>query len=149
MNVLFWKGVFFSTALVSCFLSIVMFLLAIKDVVKVRVERMNGAVQFMTLDNLRHHGFVVLSSFILLSCSFILLSFSVASDTGLQVLTILTSITIVDIIFSFFRRIKMARLVGEHFAKSIKGGRRRDDPPSDPSEPGKQWNPDTDGGEGW
>lgn len=129
---------FFGTSLIASSLSTLIFLLAIKDVVKVRVERMNGAVQFMTLDNLRHHGFVVLSSLILLFCSFVLLSYPVASTTGLQILTVLTSITIADIVFSFFRRIKMARLVGEHFASSRKGGRRRDDPPAD-----------SDGGEGW
>ena len=139
-NVAFWKGMFFSSTLVSSSLAALMFLLAIKDVVKVRVDRINGAVRFMTLDNLRHHGFVLLSSLILLFCSFILLDFPVASTTGLQVLTVLTTITVIDIIFSCFRRIKMARLVGEHLVKVRRGGRRHDDPPA---------HQDNDGGEGW
>lgn len=137
-DILVWKVVFFSTALVASILTGLVCLLAMIDFVKVRLEKVNGAVQFMTLDNFRHQGFLTVASLILLMCALFLLSAPVARTGGLAILSVLTALTVVDAVFSLFRRPKMAKLVGEYLADMRKGGRRKTDPPAD-----------DDGGEGW
>lgn len=88
--------------------------LAIADIVHVKKERVNGAVQFMTLDNFRHQVF-------LLAVVCLVYSGHLAFETHPMWIFILVWI---DVLFGFRRRSKMAVLVGEFLKTSMPGGRR-------------------------
>jgi hypothetical protein len=81
-------------------------------VLYVRRERLNGPVRFMTWDNLRHQG-------CLLICAVCIL-------TGHPLLALF--VILVDASFGFVRRHRMTVLVTHYMNHSILGGRRKTDP---------------------
>ena len=98
--------------------------LSITDVIFVKRERLNGAVQFMTWDNARHHGMLLF-----LSCLMVWRAFLPFASTSLFIGYCIVAVIITDAVFTFRRRTRMAELVGEYMGR--RGGRRKLDPPAD------------------
>lgn len=121
--------------------------LAIGDLMQVRRERLNGAIQFMTLNNLFHQCGVFSLSLILFSCSLWIIGLDPVNEAyrerervGMIVRIVVSCGVIADALRAFYSRGRMAVLVGEHMGR--KGGRRKTDPPLNESL-------ENDGGEGW
>jgi uncharacterized membrane protein len=99
--------------LLAAALTAVLFALNIQDFINVRRERRNGPVQFMNLDNLRHQGFILFIVFVVLARIYGLLS----SEQAFKLVTV---VIIFDAALTFFRRRKMADLVGQYLSQSQK-----------------------------
>ena len=139
-DIFVWRIIFYVTALLASILTGLVCLLAMIDFVKVRLENVNGAIRFMTLDNFRHQIFLLVASLLLLMCTLFVVVPMVAAT-----LSFITVGITIDAIFSMIRRPKMAQLVGEYMEAGVKGGRRKTDPPADSD----VLRIETDGGEGW
>src|SRR6188768_4032240 len=93
--------------MLAALLTSVLFALNLIDFLNARRERRNGPVQFMNLDNLRHQGFILFIVFVVLARIYGVLNAE-------QALTLVVIVIILDSILTFFRRRKMAELVGEY-----------------------------------
>lgn len=99
--------------LLAAVLTAALFALNVQDFIKAKRERRNGPVQFMNLDNLRHQGFILFIVLVVLARIYGILS----SEQALKITTIAI---ILDAGLTFFRRRKMADLVGQYLSQSEK-----------------------------
>lgn len=86
----------------------VLCVLAISDIIHAKREQLSGPIWFMTWDNFRHYVFLVLI------CVFV--------RNGENTYAFYTIIA--DVIFGFYRRRRMALLVGEYLHLTMPGGKR-------------------------
>jgi hypothetical protein len=120
------KGTFILVALMAACLASLLVALALWDVLFVRRHKLNGAIQFMTLDNFRHQVSLLLISLLLLNKA---MGFFPIDQ--ITVSLIIVSSLIIDGFCSLGRRHRMAQLVGDYIG--LRGGKRRTDPPRCPS----------------
>jgi uncharacterized membrane protein len=93
--------------LLAATLASVLFLMNLSDFIQAKREKQNGPIQFMNLDNLRHQGFILFIVLIVLARILGVLS----QETAFQMVV---AVILLDALFTFFRRRKMADLVQEY-----------------------------------
>lgn len=126
---------FVSCALVSTSLSAWLFTLKVSDLMRIRRERINGAMLYLTTDKVRHQGFMLAySTGILMLAVAALFTAPPPPDYWRvpQSLTLICGLTAFsigiacDALFTYRRRKKMAHLVAEYMGQA--GGKRKTDP---------------------
>lgn len=86
-------------SLLATVLVFISFLLSISDVLRAKRENLNGAIRFMTLDNVRHQV-----------CLMTLILMIIAASP----ISYMCAVLIFDALFTFYRRGKMAALVADY-----------------------------------
>jgi hypothetical protein len=126
---------FLFVSFLAMWLTGILFCLAIGDLMQVHRERLNGAIQFMSWDNVRHQGFVFILAVVLFCCAMWIASLDPVSEdyrvrerVGMIVRIVVAGGVVIDALFTFHRRRTMAVLVGEYMGQ--RGGRRKTDPPA-------------------
>lgn len=124
MEFLIGPTAFRVTTATTVVLTFVLLVLNIHDVAHTRREKINGAIRFMTLDNMRHQaGLMVLACIMLWVSWQPLLLYPTLS-------CLIAWGMVIDVIFSLIRRRTMEILVAEylHTRVGVPGGRRKMDP---------------------
>lgn len=112
-----------------------LFTLKLSDFLKVKRERRNGPMLFITRDNIRRQGFTmaVCAGMVALSISGVYSDAVVTSEVRnlLTGMCVFSTLIVAESVFIYRRREKLALLIAiyEAMPEGIPGGRRKSDPP--------------------
>jgi hypothetical protein len=93
--------------ILAAIFALVLFMMNLGDFIQAKREGQNGPIQFMNLDNLRHQGFILFIVLIVLAR----ILGGLSQETAFQSVV---TVILLDALFTFFRRRKMADLVEQY-----------------------------------
>lgn len=131
---------FFVLSVLCIFANGYLFTLKLSDLVKVKRQRVNGPILFMTWDKIRHQCFML--SVAVGMAALAVSGLNNPDEIGAQTRNLLTGsigfalLVLGDAVFTYRRRIKMAVMVAKYEAEAlaalgIPGGKRKHDPPKE------------------
>lgn len=123
---------FFIMSLVATVAAISLFVMKVSDLILVKANKDNGAIEFNATEKVRKQGFLLLITGVCHYTSITSINNTVPPST--QVLNLLSSllfvsaVLVIDSYFTYRKRLRLPRLIAK--AQERPGGRRVTDPPA-------------------